>query len=78
MLELPVAPVTEPLEELSKQNEVRPPHLLAVLDQHAVPGIDLCGLMQEVLLLVFQFQAPLVDQTLQLGVSHHWGGTERE
>lgn len=28
--------------------------------------------------MVFQLQAPLVYQTLQLGISHHWGGTESQ
>ena len=48
-------------------------YLLAVLDQCPVPGIDLGGLLEEVLLLVFQLQAPFVNQTLQLSVGHHRG-----
>lgn len=48
--------------------------LLAVLHQHAVPGVDLRGLLQEVPLLVLQLQAPLVDETLKLGVGHRRRG----
>lgn len=71
---------TEAFKELSSRMRFHwgSPHLLPILYQHPVPGIDLCRLMEEVLLLVFQFQAPLVYQTLQLGISHHWGGTEKE
>lgn len=38
--------------------------LLAVLHQHAVPGVHLGCLLQEMSLLVLKLETPLIDETL--------------
>ena len=39
-----------------------PTHLVSILCQHAVPGVDLLGLPQEQLLLSLQLNAPLTQR----------------